>query len=593
MCGLIAFASAPGAAIDPAALSKGLDKLMLRGPDAEGRWTDQGIWMGHRRLAIVDLDPRADQPMHSECGRYVIIFNGEIYNYRSLREGLQARGVKLKTEGDTEVILSLFATEGEAMLTRLRGMFAFVIWDRVAQRAFAARDPYGIKPLYMSQTPTGVLFASQVRAITATGLVSREPCARGQAGFWMLGSVPEPHTWFRDVRAVEAGHCVWVEAGRIGTSRRWWDVAQDWRNVEPVTISAEEISEGVQGALRTSVEAHLVADVPVGVFLSGGIDSGALAGLMVEAGARNLQGVTIAYDEFAGRNEDEAPAAAALAAHYGINHHIRRVRGAEFASDLPAMLAAMDQPSIDGVNSWYATKAVAEFGLKVVVSGVGGDELFQGYSSFQQLPRLVSGWRLLSKLPGAVPLVQAACNMQARRTGNERWRHLPEWAGDMPGAWWLRRSVHSPEELPALMGDELAHEALQGFSADAWVHAMSGEQPPDLRLALSQIESTTYLRNQLLRDSDWASMDHSVELRTPLVDAWLLREVRPFLAAFDRFPNKRLLAEAPRKALPEALITRKKTGFGIPVNQWLRQMHAPESAGKHAFAKFVQRSYTG
>lgn len=566
---------------------------MLRGPDAEGRWTDQGIWMGHRRLAIVDLDPRADQPMHSECGRYVIIFNGEIYNYRALRDELLAQGVTLKTEGDTEIILCLFARQGEAMLPRLRGMFAFVIWDRTAQRAFAARDPYGIKPLYLSQTPEGVLFASQVRAITATGLVSREPCARGQAGFWMLGSVPEPYTWFRDVRTVEAGHCVWVDAGRVSTSRCWWDVADDWRQVAPVTLSADEIGDRVQDALRTSVAAHLVADVPVGVFLSGGIDSGALAGLMVEAGARNLQGVTIAYDEFAGRNEDEAPAAAALAAHYGINHHIRRVTGAEFAADLPAMLAAMDQPSIDGVNSWYATKAVAEFGLKVVVSGVGGDELFQGYSSFQQLPRLVRSWRVLGKIPGVVPLAQLACNLQARRTGNDRWRHLPQWSGRMSGAWWLRRSVHSPEELPALMGADLAQEALDGFSAQSWVHAMSGEQPADLRLALSQIESTTYLRNQLLRDSDWASMDHSVELRTPLVDAWLLREVRPLLAAFEQFPNKRLLAEAPRKALPEALITRKKTGFGIPVNQWLRQMDAPDSGGKHAFAKFVQRSYTG
>jgi len=362
--------------------------------------------------------------------------------------------------------------------------------------------------------------------------------------------------------------------------------------VEPVKISAEEISERVQAALRASVEAHLVADVPVGVFLSGGIDSGALAGLMVEAGARNLQGVTIAYDEFSGRNEDEAPAAAALAAHYGINHHIRRVTGAEFASDLPAMLAAMDQPSIDGVNSWYATKAVAEFGLKVVVSGVGGDELFQGYTSFHQLPRLVNCWSALGPFPGVRPLVQAMCDFQSHRTGNKRWRHLPEWAGGMPGAWWLRRSVHSPEELPALMGHELAHEALQGFSADSWIHAMSGEQPADLRLALSQIESTTYLRNQLLRDSDWASMDHSVELRTPLVDIELLESLRPVLAAMPRYPGKELLAQAPAPAMSDDLLNRPKTGFSIPVKQWIAEKidgGSWENVLAHAYAAWQPR----
>jgi asparagine synthase (glutamine-hydrolysing) len=337
----------------------------------------------------------------------------------------------------------------------------------------------------------------------------------------------------------------------------------------------------------------LVADVPVGVFLSGGIDSGALAGLMVEAGANNLQGITIAYDEFAGSADDEAPLAAKLAEHYGIQHHVRRVTRAEFEIDLPRILAAMDQPSIDGINTWYASKAVAELGLKVVVSGVGGDELFQGYQSFQQLPRLVSGWGIASKIPGARALVQLAGNIQARRSGNGRWRHLPDWSRTIAGAWWLRRSVYSPEDLPALMGAELAAEALQGFAAQGWVRCMSGEQPKDLRLALGQIESTTYLRNQLLRDSDWASMDHSVELRTPLVDAWLLRELQPVLSSLRQFPNKRLLAEAPNRPLPEAFITRPKTGFAIPVKTWHNQMAQGDdvNGASNGWAHALSRAY--
>ncbi len=463
MCGLIALLGTPGATFTGETLLPALQHMHRRGPDAEGIWQEPGVWLGHRRLAILDLDVRSNQPLHSACGRYVIVFNGEIYNYRALRGELLAAGVPLHTTSDTEVILELFAREGAAMLPRLRGMFAFVIWDRVARRAFAARDPYGIKPLYWAQTADGVLLASQVRALLATGQVSRAPCARGQAGFWLLGSVPEPHTWYQDIQALPAGHCAWIDEGRMGTPQRWWDVAAAWRDAPAALPPAAEVRERVRTALRASVAAHLVADVPVGVFLSGGIDSGALAGLMVEAGAKNLQGITIAYDEFAGTHNDEAPVAATLAAHYGITHHVRRVTREEFAADLPRILAAMDQPSVDGINTWYATKAVAELGLKVVVSGVGGDELFQGYSSFQQLPRLVSAWGPASRLPGAMPLARAAMGWQARRSGNARWRQLPDWARTMAGAWWLRRGLYAPAELPALMGPDLAAEGLAGF----------------------------------------------------------------------------------------------------------------------------------
>jgi len=569
--------------------------MRRRGPDAAGAWHDDGVWLGHRRLAILDLDSRSNQPFHSACGRYVIVFNGEIYNFATLRVELAARGVQFRTTSDTEVLIALYQTDGIEMLQRLRGMFAFVIWDRIAKRAFAARDPYGIKPLYVAQTARGVVLGSQVRALLATGQVSDAPCARGQAGFWLLGSVPEPFTWYRDIQALPSGHYAWVDEGRMSKPKSWCNIADAWRDAPPVLPPPSEVQERTGAALRASVAAHLVADVPVGVFLSGGIDSGSLAGLMVEAGARDLQGITVAYDEFAGTHNDEAPVAANLAAHYGIRHHVRRVTRSEFAADLPRILAAMDQPSVDGVNTWYASKAVAELGLKVVVSGVGGDELFQGYSSFRQLPRLVSAWQPASRVPGAMKIARAAMGFQARRSGNARWRHMPDWARSMAGAWWLRRGLFSPSELPALMGLELAAEGLQGFSPEAWVGEMSGPIAVDRKLAVGQIESTTYLRNQLLRDSDWASMDHSVELRAPLVDAWLLRDVQPLLRAFAQFPNKRLLAEAPAKQLPEALIERPKTGFGIPIRQWLTSMGNADtrSGASNAWAHEVARVYEG
>ena len=590
MCGLIAgFTQAPAL---QSAMRRALARMHSRGPDGEGMWQEPGVYLGHRRLAILDLDQRAAQPMHSACGRYVIVFNGEIYNFHALRQQVASTGTVLLTTSDTEVLLALFVAEGAAMLSKLHGMFAFVIWDRTSQRAFAARDPYGIKPLYVATTQVGVLLGSQVKALMATGLVAREPDPYGQAGFWMLGSVPEPHTWYRDVRAIPAGHYAWIEGGRITETRNWQDIGRAWREAPSTLQPDEEVRDRVQLALRESVERHLVADVPVGVFLSGGIDSGAVAGMMVEAGASKVQGITIAYDEFAGTHQDEAPVAAAIAAHYGIQHHVRRVGRDEFLTDLPRILDAMDQPSIDGINTWYASKAVAELGLKVVVSGVGGDELFQGYESFQQLPRLVSRWRAISAIPGMKVAAAVVGRIQAGRTGNARWQHAPDWGRTISGAWWLRRSLHAPEELVDLMSEALAAEALAGFHAEHWVKGMVGALPADHRLALGQIESATYLRNQLLRDSDWASMDHSVELRTPLVDAHLLEQLQPLLANFSRFRNKTLLADAPTNPLPPKIVLRRKTGFGIPVNRWLD--HGIErTSGSRGWAKRLVASYEG
>ena len=567
MCGLIALFGVDTR--DQSGFRNALQHMERRGPDGEGVWEGEGVLLGHRRLAILDLDARSAQPMQSACGRYVIVFNGEIYNFRDLRRQLEATGEPLRTTSDTEVLLRLFAREGEAMLPKLHGMFAFVIWDTLARRAFAARDPYGIKPLYIARIPGGVALASQVKALLATGLVSREPDPKGLAGFWMLGSVPEPHTCFGDIQSLPPGHCAWVESGSVRSIRCWQDIGAAWR--EPGAAAPADVQACVREAVRESVARHLVSDVPVGVFLSGGIDSGALAGLMVEAGARDLVGVTIGFEEFAGSHQDEAPVAARIAAHYGIRHHIRRVSRQEFEGDLPRILQAMDQPTIDGVNTWYASKAVAELGLKVVVSGVGGDELFQGYPSFRQLPRLVAGWSTASRIPGARALAGIAASVRARHSGNQRWQHAPDWARTIAGAWWLRRSVRTPEELPALMGAELAQEALRGFDPVEWVQAMTGPLATDSMLAIGQIESMCYLRNQLLRDSDWASMDHSVELRTPLVDATLLAKLRPLLPAFSGFPNKRLLANAPGAALPQEITQRPKTGFGIPVHRWLAE----------------------
>jgi asparagine synthase (glutamine-hydrolysing) len=235
---------------------------------------------------------------------------------------------------------------------------------------------------------------------------------------------------------------------------------------------------------------------------------------------------------------------------------------------LPKIFSAMDQPSIDGINTWFASKAAAELGLKVIISGVGGDELFYGYPSFRQLPALVSRCKTLERVPGARAVANFIFNQKARRSGNPRWRWLTEYGNNLYGAYWLRRGLFAPEELGELMGKAFANEALSEMDPESIVESMVGSLSTDSMAAVGQIESMAYLRNQLLRDSDWASMAHSVELRTPLVDAWLLRDLMPVLKSFGRHKGKSLLASSPSISLGVDLLSRVKTGFGIPLGAW-------------------------
>ena len=567
MCGIAGFVSTE-TAVGPSsvdAVRRMTNRMRLRGPDAEGMWTGQGVVLGHRRLAILDLDARSNQPMVSSDGEHHIVFNGEIYNFRELKNELEAQGVAFRTTSDTEVLLALYAREGERMLPRLRGMFALAIWDARSRELFLARDPYGIKPLYYAQTGRGFIFASQVKAVMASGLVPTAYESAGVAGFYLWGSVPEPWTIYSGVFALPCGSWLRVRAGKACTPVCWDDIRDNWR--QPATPqSAAELQEVVRKAVTDSVRAHLVSDVPVSVFLSGGVDSGTIAGLISEMGGQ-VEGITVGFDEFSARQEDEVPVAAALAAHYGLPHHVRRISREEFEADIPLILDAMDQPSIDGVNTWFAAKAAAERGYKVVLSGVGGDELFYGYSLMNELPRFAMQGRALASIPGGKLLAKAVFGALANGKGHPKLKGITDFMGSLEGVYFLKRCLFLPEELPVLMGEESAREGL----------ARLGGSPPGMIAAnaitgaagVCLLDSTHYLRNQLLHDSDWASMAHSLELRTPLVDATLLHTLRSVHTGFVGGAGKRMLGQSPQSPLPQQIISRPKTGFGVPMTDWL------------------------
>ena len=546
-------------------------RMRARGPDAEGvrSFGDGGPVLGHRRLSIIDLDPRSNQPLSGEDPGLSIVFNGEIYNYRELRSQLLERGEVFHTAGDTEVLLSLYRRHGRAMLSQLRGMFAFALWDAAERTLWLARDAYGIKPLYYAQTPSGFVFASQVKALLASGFVGSEPSQAGLAGFYLWGSVPEPWSMYRGISALPAGHWLEVRRGVAGTPRCHHDITEHWR-APARQCCAEETAERVRSAAADSVHAHCVADVPVSVFLSGGVDSGSILGLMASRGAR-VEGVTIGCSELSGRAEDEVPSARAIAAHFGVSHHVRQVTASEFRTDLPRLLDAMDQPSVDGVNTWFASKAAAERGHKVVLSGVGGDELLGGYASFWQLPLADVAARGALLVPGARRVLERLGALVAARRQQPKLGALGAQLASFEGLYQLRRGLFFPAELPALMG---ARESAEGLDALGDFSASGAGSARDRRASVALLESTRYLRNQLLRDSDWASMAHSLELRTPLVDTRLLEALAPYLNAFAHGRGKRLLAASPERPLRAAIVQRPKTGFGLPMSSWLRELEA-------------------
>jgi asparagine synthase (glutamine-hydrolysing) len=577
MCGIAGIYAYHYAAnsVDRNELRRMRDYMAARGPDGIGEWysQDERVGFGHRRLTIIDLSERGAQPMVSADGKLVVTFNGEIYNYRQLRASLEAKGCRFRTQTDTEVLLHLYAEKGGAMVHDLRGMFAFGLWDAERGALLLARDPYGIKPLYYADDGWTVRFASQVKALLAAGKVSRDAEPAGWVGFCLFGSVPEPFTTYQEIRALPAGSTLWVD--RVGTrkTRQYFNVADTYCRAEAASapiINDEDQQLSAREVLLDSVRHHLVADVPVGAFLSSGIDSGALVGLMRDAGQREIQTVTVAFEEFRGRMEDEAPIAAEIASRYGTRHTTRVVTEQEFRNDLPKILEAMDQPTIDGLNTWFVSKAARELGLKVAISGLGGDELFGGYPSFRDVPLCVRALAFPGRIPGLGDATRWLLTSVFSQSLNPKAAALLKYGGCYAGAYFLRRGLFMPWELKAVIGADTVRLGLRRLNPIRHIEALLKPKPRSSFCRIAVLESSLYMRNQLLRDTDWASMAHSLEVRVPLVDSKLLSQFAS-ITARSGSQSKHLLANSPRVPLPPEVIDRPKTGFTTPIQSWLQR----------------------
>jgi asparagine synthase (glutamine-hydrolysing) len=602
MCGINAiYAFRPSAPpVDPDELTRTREAMRSRGPDAAGLWVsgDRRVGFGHRRLSIIDVGDRANQPMRSREDDLRIVFNGEIYNYPALRAELIAAGDHFDTTSDTEVLLRMYRREGAAMLSRLRGMFAFCIWDERNRSLFLARDPYGIKPLYYASDGATVRIASQVKALVAGGGISTARDPAGIAGFLLRGSLPEPFTMYAVIRAVPAGSWMTVTAAGPSEPQQYFSIAAVLRDaVHTRPHSQGERQEIIRYAVAESVRYHLVSDVPVGAFLSSGRDSSTVVALATETGTP-MRTVTLRFDEYVGTRKDEAPLAELVARQYGTQHATSTLTGETFRDTLPKALEAMDQPSIDGMNSYFVCKAAAELGWKVALSGTGGDELFGGYSTFRTIPRFVRAFGIFRHLPGAARAFERTYRkLMPKRRGRSspKTAHTLKYVHSYEGAYLMKRGLFLPEELPALIGAEMAEEGLRRLGVLDLIRSAITPDPGTPFARVAALESALFMRNQLLRDIDWASMAHSLEVRVPLVDPFLLREVAPAVFCSSRRDGKELLARSPHTPLPQSILTRRKTGFTLPIRDWLEREHreVPQLFGMRPWALFLYEQNVG
>jgi asparagine synthase (glutamine-hydrolysing) len=572
MCGIFGVVSR-GSRLPADFLPKAARGLAHRGPDDSGtillNTADEEIGLAHTRLSIIDLSPLGHQPMRDPITGSWIVFNGEIYNFRELRKELEGAGVEFKSHSDTEVILAAYRVWGESCLTRLGGMFAFALWDAPRKRLLLARDPMGIKPLYYHRSEQNFIFASEVRTLLQTGLVPRKLDPTGVLSYLAFGSVYEPWAIVEGVMSVPPGHVLTMENGSV-SSREYWNPFRASSRGHSDASSGNGIATADQlpAILRDAVLSHLVSDVPVGVFLSGGIDSSALVAILSHNGVRaNTFSLVFQEEEF-----NEGQYSREVARRFGTEHHEIPVSQQDTLAVLPEALGAMDQPTIDGINTYLVSAKTRAAGVKVALTGLGADEMFAGYSNFRRVPRMEVFSKRFGRLPRLAwrPLSASVALFAGK---DDRSRKLAQLAADHDSVvhpYFLVRMLFGAAERGALFGAsfEDSERALESVLRESI--ARSAALDPVNRV--TYLESHFYMRNTLLRDSDFMSMAHGLELRVPFLD-------RALVEACFRIPgDKKLQGNLPKSLLlaslgvelPREVVNRPKRGFTLPFERWLR-----------------------
>jgi len=551
--------------------------LRHRGPDGGGLWSSPadaptGVAFAHTRLAVIDLSADADQPMRREPT--VVTYNGEIYNFREVRDRLTDAGCSFSTESDTEVLLRAWETWGAASLERLTGMFAFGIWDEGRARLTLVRDRFGIKPLYVARSEGWLAFASEVRGLLSSGLVRPRVNRSALPDYLGFQTAATPETLVEGVELLPPATVTAVEADGRSTTRRYWDLlAAAVRGPGGGPASARlRVRQLVEGAATS----HLVSDVPVGVFLSGGIDSSALLSVLRTLGTKPRT-FSVAFDDC---EFDESPFSREVAETFGSDHTELRVSERDLLDAMPECLASVDHPSGDGVNTFVISRLVRGQGIKVAWSGLGGDELFCGYPSFRRLASALPVFRQISRVPASVRrltadyvrrgvLASVAVEKMAEAFGKD---------ASVASLWPVTRQLFGLEERRRLLGEE-AFGPHRGGAAYSALLAEAAERFPDASVSalISYAETRIYMHDVLLRDTDQMSMAHGLEVRVPLLDHHLAEYLvgLPDEVRLDGAVPKALLVDSLSAPLPRRIVERPKRGFTFPFDAWMRSSLRP------------------
>lgn len=540
-----------------------------RGPDDDGVFTGGKIALGHRRLSIIDLSAAGHQPMHSYDNRYTIVYNGELYNYRELKFELQRvisgsgqQAYFFQTNTDTEVIIAAYARWGEDCVKHFNGMFAFAIWDSHTGELFIARDRLGIKPLYYLYTNAVFAFASELRALLASGLIDKKVDADSLVDYLRYQTVHAPHTIIKGVKMLLPGHSIRIRNGKP-VIKEYWSLAAVSSGQE--VKSYQETCAEVNRLLTQSVERRLIADVPFGAFLSGGIDSSIIVGLMSRVSAEKVKTFSVTFDE---SEFSEAKYAQQVAKKFNTEHHELLLSPADFIEELPAGLKAMDHPSGDGLNTYVVSKATKAAGITMALSGLGGDELFAGYDVFKRAAA-VNKRRWLNHVPAGIRKIGGGILAKAKPSvGTEKIAALL--AGDKIGFgsfYALSRQVLTDKQAQRILG----RTTLSPNAVEKIISGFPAFGSSSVITQVSAAEIATYMQNVLLRDADQMSMAHALEVRVPFLDHTLVDYV---LALPDKYKStaspKKLLVDAMGDLLPQEIVNRPKMGFTFPWKHWMK-----------------------
>jgi asparagine synthase (glutamine-hydrolysing) len=559
------------------------EKLSHRGPDNDGVWSEDNITLGHRRLSIIDLSAAGNQPFSSGDKRYTIVYNGELYNYKDLKLELQRaphgsnyQPYFFKTESDTEVVVAAYARWGAECLNFFRGMYAFSIYDQQEKKLFAARDRMGVKPFYYSYGNEGFIFSSEVRGILSSGTKKFSLNKNVLAEYFMYQTVYAPETIIKEIKVLLPGHYLEFQDGKASVTH-YYDLNK--KIDEKTELSYEQTCAKIKELLIHSVQLRLIADVPFGAFLSGGIDSSAVVGLMSEVSTEKVNTFNISFDE---SEFSESIYAKKIAKKFNTEHHEIRLQPADFLQQLPEALAAMDHPGGDGPNTYIVSKATKKAGITMALSGIGGDELFAGYDVFKRMSSLrKKAW--LNAIPQIARKTAGAIVKGAKKNvgGQKLGELLGEKEISFNSAYPLSRSLFTYKALQRLMKDS------DPFSQIKKITENVPQLKEHLLSAVSLCEINSYLQNVLLRDTDQMSMAVALEVREPFLDHHLAEFVLSVKDEF-KYPHtpKKLLIDSLEGLLPDEIVNRPKMGFTLPWQHWLKnELKSFCEANIHEFAQ--------